>query len=36
MLKLCKLGGAGKIFPRAPQPYQELLLTHPKLGVMVV
>ncbi|WMV45803.1 hypothetical protein MTR67_039188 [Solanum verrucosum] len=30
------LSGIGKIIPRAFQPYLELHLTHPELGVMVV
>ncbi|WMV40940.1 hypothetical protein MTR67_034325 [Solanum verrucosum] len=36
MSKSCKLGGVGKISPRDFQPYPELLLTHPELGVMAV
>ncbi|WMV47188.1 hypothetical protein MTR67_040573 [Solanum verrucosum] len=36
MSKSCNLGGVGKIYPRAFQPYLELLLTHPELGVMAV
>ncbi|WMV36620.1 hypothetical protein MTR67_030005 [Solanum verrucosum] len=36
MSKLCNLGGVGKISPRDFKPYQDLLLTHPKLGFMAV
>ncbi|WMV51064.1 hypothetical protein MTR67_044449 [Solanum verrucosum] len=32
----CKLGGIGKIIPRAFLPYLEVHLTHHELGVMVV
>ncbi|WMV07558.1 hypothetical protein MTR67_000943 [Solanum verrucosum] len=34
--KLRKLGGIGKISPRAFQPYQEMFLTHPELEVMAI
>ncbi|WMV18171.1 hypothetical protein MTR67_011556 [Solanum verrucosum] len=36
MSKSCNLGGVGKISPRAFQPYQDMLLTPPELGVMAV
>ncbi|WMV15984.1 hypothetical protein MTR67_009369 [Solanum verrucosum] len=36
MSKSCNLGGIGKISPRDLQPYQDLLLTPPELGVMIV
>ncbi|WMV57808.1 hypothetical protein MTR67_051193 [Solanum verrucosum] len=36
MSRSCNLGGAGKISPRNFQPYQELLLNPPELGVMAV
>ncbi|WMV40441.1 hypothetical protein MTR67_033826 [Solanum verrucosum] len=36
MSKSRKLGVVGKISPRAFQPYQDLILTHPDIGVMAV
>ncbi|WMV19390.1 hypothetical protein MTR67_012775 [Solanum verrucosum] len=32
----CNLGGVGKIIPTYFQPYLEVYLTHPELGVMAV
>ncbi|WMV29088.1 hypothetical protein MTR67_022473 [Solanum verrucosum] len=31
-----KLGGVGKIIPRVLQPYLEVHLNHPELGVMTI